>query len=256
MGNGSPRPLRHLLVRTAACVLALLTFAPPASADAGLVSVAGAAAPDPAIANVGVSPLAVVETAADIARPVTTAAEAPVTTAERRATPVATPQIAVSTPIPSALATNVAAAPPGDPVPPRGHSSPQQRPLHATVARSASPSRHPTTPQSAAGGIAAGGRVATVPGPDARAIELTRQAQPGAGPAGTGRPPLPLPPAPFPLGGGAGDGAPPAGTVLVLLFALAAEAAALIPPSLRRRIVMALAAPRPYPYLLRLERPD
>jgi hypothetical protein len=54
---------------------------------------------------------------------------------------------------------------------------------------------------------------------------------------------------------GAGGGAPSGGTVL-LLFALAAGGIDLARPSLRRRIAGALGAPRPYPYLLRLERPD
>jgi hypothetical protein len=55
--------------------------------------------------------------------------------------------------------------------------------------------------------------------------------------------------------GGAGGATSSAGIAL-LLFALAAEAAALAAPGLGRRIGAVLAAPRPYPYLLRLERPD
>jgi hypothetical protein len=263
MGNGSPRLLRHLLVRASACVAAMFWFAPPASADAGLVTAAGAAVPDPGIQSVGgVSPQSAVQAAAAIPTPATTAASAPVNADGRPATPlatpVATPQIPVEKAIPAVLATTVANASSVDRPAPTGHPTPQQRrSARAADARSAAlSSRHPTTtPQSAAGGIAAAARVATVLEPNVRSIRLTHPAQPGARPAGTGRAPLPQPPAPLPLTSGAGGGASPGGIAL-LLFALAAEGLILAVPGFLRRIAGVLGAPRPFPYLLRLERPD
>jgi hypothetical protein len=253
MGNGSPRLLRHLLVRTSACVLAMLVFAPPASADAGLVSVA---TPEPAIQSVGVQLQSAVPAAAAIPTPVSTIG--------RAATPASTPRIPMESAAPRALATSVARTSSVDRQPSSvdrqpvsGRSTPQQRPGRDAAAVSAdSPSRHrTTTPQSAAGGIAATARVATVPTPDARAIHLTRHVQPGDGPERAGRAPLPQPPAPLPSMDGAAGGASSA-AIALLLFALAAEAAAFVPPGVRRRIASAVGAPRPYPYLLRLERPD
>jgi hypothetical protein len=258
MGNGSPRLLRHLLVRSAACLLAMLVFAPPASADVGAVSLAGAAVPDPANPSVGVKPQLAVQAAAAVPVATVGAVATPVKAPapDRTATAVTTPRIPLAKTLPATLATHVAKASSVERRLISGRPTPQQRPRRAAGAHAASPSRHPTTtPQSAAGGIAASARVATFPTTDIRAIHPTRQVQPGAHPAGTDRAPLPLPPAPLPLAGGAGGGVSSAGIAL-LLFALLAEAAALVPPGLRRRIALALAAPRPYPYLLRLEHPD
>jgi membrane-associated protease RseP (regulator of RpoE activity) len=258
MGNGSPRLLRHLLVRASACVAAMLWFAPPASADAGLVTAAGAAVPDPGNQSVGVSPLSAVHAVAAIPTPVTTAPPAPVKAAGASATPVTTPRIPVEKAVPTALATTVAKAASVDRPPAAGLPTPQQRqPARAADRRpAASSSAHPaTTPQSAAGGVAAAARVATVLEPNVRSIHLTHPAQPGARPVGAGREPLPQPPAPLPLTGGAG-GAASTGGIALLLFALAAEGAILAVPGFRRRIAGLFAVPRPYPYLLRLERPD
>jgi hypothetical protein len=71
-------------------------------------------------------------------------------------------------------------------------------------------------------------------------------------------PRLPDLPAPAPSGFGlANSGAAGAAAGLaLLLFGLAARFALLRPPPLGRRISLLLAAPRPYTYLLQLERPD
>src|SRR6266513_413622 len=108
MGNGSPRLLRHLLALTAALTVVMLVFAPPAFADAGLVSAAGAAAPDPAVPSVGVEPQSAVQAAAAIPTPATTATPAPAKAPARSATHVATPQIPVKSAISTRLATSVA----------------------------------------------------------------------------------------------------------------------------------------------------
>jgi hypothetical protein len=255
MGNGSPRLLRHLLVRASACVVAMLWFAPPAFGDAGLPSTAGAVVPEPVTASVSVPSAA--DVAAVVPTPATTAPAA-VAAPSKPAIAVPTPQIPVEKAVSTVLATPVAKASSLDRQPVAGHPTPQpERPRRAAGSRKPTlPSRHPTTtPQSAAGGIAAAARVATVFGPDARAIHPTRLVEPGVRPDGTGRAPLPQPPAPLPITSGAGGGAS-SGGIALLLFALAAEGAILAVPSLRRRIVGALGALRPYPYLLRLERPD
>jgi hypothetical protein len=255
MGNGSPRLLRHLLVRASACVVAMLWFAPPAFGDAGLTSAAGAAVPEPAVPSVGVALPSAADPAAAVPTPKSTAHAAPVAASINPATPVARSQIPVEKAISSALATPVARTPSVDRQPVAVQPTPQQRrPQRAVGSRhAASPSRLlRTTPQSAAGGIAAAARVATVSAPD---VHPTRLARSGGRPVGTGRAPLPLPPAPLPIMGGAGGGTS-SGGIPLLLFALAAGALILAVPRFRRRIAGALGAPRPYPYLLRLERPD
>ncbi len=69
-------------------------------------------------------------------------------------------------------------------------------------------------------------------------------------------PRLPQLPPPRHNGIPAGGGPTTSGVVLLLLFALAAELALLAAPRLGRRLSLHVLPPRPFAYLLELERPD
>ncbi len=229
MGNGSPRLLTQLLRRTGLLLLGSLAFAPNAFADDGLLAAAVNAAPVP------------------VSVPVTVpAAPAPPAAPEVPATPVATPVPttvqAVQATVDTRPATAHVAVPP--PVRRPAPSPPAQR---KTFSPSQKPTARGTASPHAAGSPRIGVPVRWASPMAARAVSPTR------GPV----PRQPPPPAPLPFGFGhtiSNDGAPV--PPVLLLIALAAAFALLRAAPLGGAVPLLLAAPRPHPYLLRLERPD
>jgi hypothetical protein len=233
MGIGSPRLLRQ----TGVIVLAALAFAPaafaddisvPVSADVGAVS-----------ATITAAVPAVAVPAADApALPATPVAKARVkphpqvqVTADTSPRARLTTRIgAVDRPVADRTGTRTASqAPQARRIPPRTDSKLVRRPSSHLLA--------PTTSFSPR---------------EAPAIAAAAQSAPDA--ASASAPPAPQLPLPltFGLGGSSGTVALALG---LLLLALAAELLLLGAPGLGRRLALLVAAPRPYPYLLRLERP-
>jgi hypothetical protein len=118
-------------------------------------------------------------------------------------------------------------------------------------AKGFSPNRKPASRGSSPPRLADSSRIgAPVRGPSRMAA---RAVSPVQGPA----PRVPDLPVPAPFGFGLmSSGATGAATGFALLLALAAGFALLRAPPLGRRVSLLLAAPRPYVYLLQLERPD
>jgi hypothetical protein len=237
VGNGSPRLLRQLVRRTALVALASLGFAPAAFADDGIVTVSVSAGPISASVSV-----------AEPAGP----APAP-------APPVNTPVTPVATPLPSVPQT-VQATADARAAEPRIQVT-ITRPTHAIAAPTAttrhlsakgfSPSQKPASRSTASLRRADSSRIgAPVRGP-------SRMAAQAVSPVLGSAPRIPDLPAPAPFGFGLmSSGATAVVTSLALLLALAAGFALLRAPPLGRRVSLLLAAPRPYVYLLQLERPD
>jgi hypothetical protein len=250
MGIGSPRLLRKLFARTIVLLVVALIFAPPALAD-DVVSVGVAAGPVSATVSVPApaTPAAPAAPAAP-ATPVTPAVDS----AQAAIAPVAAsvPPTVVGSPAsvgarPEPLVDRVVAPP--RPVAPaeRTRTTTPQRAARAAT------SRAPLRRDGATGSTTA---VAAGSPETSRIVDAAAAgpARPTSSPSP--RPPLPQPPAPLPADvGGAAGGGTGAGIALLLL-ALAAEAISLVPPRLRRRLRDVLGSVRPYPFLLRLERPD
>lgn len=217
MGNGSPQLRSQLALRTAVLALASLVFAPPAFAEGGAI---GVPSPDvgAVIANVAIPP-------------------AP-------ATPVATPP---GTPLLQPQATTAATT---TRVARRMLVRPQApRLLHrAPTARTKFPQRLSSAPSLP--------RVISSPREASSHGSAEPMVPPGSNP--TPAPPAPrLPlPLPFAIGLGGMSWASAAHGSGLLLLALAAALALGGLPRLGRRVSLLIAAPRPYPYLLPLERPD
>jgi hypothetical protein len=230
MGNGSPRLLTQLLRRTGLLLLGSLAFAPNAFADDGLLSTAVDAVP---------VPISVSDTVP--------AAPAAPAAPSAPATPVATPVPATVHAVQATVDTRPAAAP-------IAASLPVQRPApsrRATARKSFYPAQKPTARGAASPSPAGSSRTGV---PVRGTFPMAAHAvSPARGPVPRpSAPPVPLPfsfdhttsndPAPVPP--------------LLLLVALAAAFALLRVASLGRAVPLLLAAPRPHPYLLRLERPD
>jgi hypothetical protein len=222
MGIGSPRLLGQFVRRTAAVALVALALAPSAFADDGSgVGIAAIAGPVAAVVAVDAAPAPTVQVTASVTAPAPVSA-ASVPVAVRVSAEGASPSVRVSTPFVDA---------------PRA-------PQRSTVATP----RRPLT-------VHAPAKTATAPA-DRRS---TRVASLGNGRLpGVSAPEVQLPPLPLPAPSGfaaAAAGAPTGGTLTLLLLVLAA-ALVLAVPRLARKVSLRLAAPRPFPYLLRLERPD
>lgn len=262
MGIGSPRLLRQLVRRTAVGVLAALAFAPSAFADDGVLGSSMTVGPVTVSTSVGgASELATVD-----------ASVSPDSSSPAVATPVAKPHaqraqsvsaggVAVTvssagTPsIQAAVGTGLA------PQPQRSRSpliSPQSRMprREATdVARRFDGRRNLSR-------VASSDERGRPPGlsrspwtqtPETGSLSAQKQSTPA--PLRVEAPRFPVPKSPTSGFGVTGVGGSGIGAAL-LLFALAAGLAGLGIPGLGRRISPLLAAPRPHPYLLQLERPD
>jgi hypothetical protein len=228
MGNGSPRLLTKLLRRTGLLLLGSLAFAANAFADDGGLGVPVNAAPVPVPVSVPALPTA------PAAAP--TAPSVPVT-------PVATPLASTVHPV----QVTADASPPVTQVAPLPTT--RRAPSHAQ--KSFSPTKKPTVRGTASPRRAGSSRIGvSVRGAFPMAAAAV---SPTHGPA----PRLPAPPVPSPFGFGAsssGDSAPAPSPLLLVAIALALALLRAAP--LGRAVPLILAAPRPHPYLLRLERPD
>jgi hypothetical protein len=240
MGIGSPRLLKRLVLGTAAATFAGLVFAPSAVADdigigSALATVGGTVQGTAAVPQSPTQTPAVAPAAPTVATPV----------AERTARPVAQVQATADRPGvgPSSGSTPSVRT--------QSRSSPSAR-------RPASP-HHPNKSSRQLGGALVSPRTSPSPGQapvDRTADSLSRPRSTPAPAAPPHEPSPPLPPSPFSLGL-SGTGSGPAGVGLgLLLLALAAELGVLGAPGLGRRVSLLVAAPRSYPFLLRLERPD
>jgi hypothetical protein len=235
VGNGSPRLLRQLVRCTAFLALASLGFAPAAFADDGIVTVSVSAGP--------------ISASASVAEP---AVPAPAPAANTPVTPVATP-------LPSVPQTVQATA---DAAAAETHVQVTiSRPMHAIPAPTA------TTRHLSAKGFSPNQKPASRSTASLRRVDSSRIGAPVRGPSRMAAqavspvlgsvPRIPDLPVPAPFGFGLmSSGVTAAATGLALLLALAAGFALLRAPLLGRRFSLLLAAPRPYVYLLRLERPD
>ena len=260
MGIGSPRLLTRFVLRSAVVCAAAFGFSPSAYAALGV------GAPVPAggnSASVSVS---------------TSDSTVPAVTASVDVAPATAPKTAVSTQVrPDARPVQATQATVGQAT--VGQAT--VRPSHLEVPRVAgTPADRAASPdpgriRSQARGAAHRGAVSThVAAPTRTAFTLsptrgapssrtadttpfrrltTVQTSPSAGPAPRNDPSFPrLPASLFTSAPGAGGSVAP----VLLLFALATVLAGIRAPGLRRRLALALRAPRPYPYLLVLERPD
>ncbi len=262
MGIGSPRLLRQLVRRTAVGVLAALAFAPSAFADDGVLA-----------PSATVGPVTVSTSVGGVSEPVAVNASVrPASPSPALATPVAKPPAQPNRAV-SAGGATVTVSSAGTPSiqatvgtglapqPQRSKSpliSPQSRMPRreatdvakrfdgrrnlSRVASSNERGRAPALPRSP-----------WTQAPGTGSLSAQRASTPA--PLALETPRFPAPKSPTPGFGVAGAGASGIGAAL-LLFALAAALAALGIPGLGRRISPLLAAPRPHPYLLQLERPD
>jgi hypothetical protein len=255
MGIGSPRLLGQLVRRTALLALVSLVFAPSAFADDGLAIDVPAAPELPDASAVTqtapaapvVTPLSSVASAArasvdvPVGKPpariaITPAAPTPSTPSINGVRLPATAQLGGSQSDPPAagVAGREARRHAARPKDTTGLSSPRR-----PVASRTSPWLATGLPQRGASvrGFVAQASTARSHGPEPR---------------------LPQSPPPAPFGSELGSlaGTPGSTGLGLLLLVLAAELAVLSAPGLGRRLKLLLAAPRPYPYLLELERPD
>jgi hypothetical protein len=248
MGNGSPRLLTGLFARTAALAVAALFFAPVAFADGlvpgRLVGGTPAAAPSvPAPVQAAVDTVAAAAPAAPthVASAPATTVDAASTTVESRIPPRPALQVAAAATKPSSPLP--AASPRADApsrITHRAVSAPARSATHRPILHVRASS--PTT--------------TALPAPRVRTSHLRPQQSAGPPTAAVQRPQLPQPPAPLPAGAGGAVGGSTATAGGLLLLALIVAAAAFAPPGLTRSFRALLAALRPHPYLLRLERPD
>jgi hypothetical protein len=227
MGNGSPRLLTQLLRRAGLLLLGSLAFAPNALADDGLS------------AALNVTPVPV---SARVTVPAAPAAPAPPAVP---ATPVATPISAPVQAVQATVETKPAAAQIVAPPPSRRPAPPAP----AQARKSFSPTKKPTARGTASPHAADSSRIGV---PVRGAFPMAHAVSPTRGPV-----PRPAPPAPLPFSFGHTTSNDPAPVPpLLVLVALAAAFALLRAAPLGRSMPLLLAAPRPHPYLLRLERPD
>ena len=262
MGNGSPRLLRQLVRRTAVGVMTALAFAPSAFADNGVLSPSTTVGPVTVSAPVGGAPEpAAVNAAAKPASPSPAVATPVAKPHAQRARAVSAGGAAVTlssagTPsIQAAVGTVLAPKPQHASSPSISPQSRMPRRQATDVAKRSDGRRNPSRVASSS----ERGRASALP----RSAWLqtlgpgSLSAQTASTPASSGfEPPrFPAPKSPTPGFGVAGAGGSGIGTAL-LFFALAAALSALGIPGFGRRILPLLAAPRPHPYLLQLERPD
>jgi hypothetical protein len=266
MGNGSPRLLGKVVSRTAAVALASLALAPSAFAGNGALGVTAPVVP----ATVPVSTPAVPAPAAPVVDAVATAVSTSHSSTGSRpvATGVASPSQILKTAAssPSLLPKVVAAATPSTgPSAGAGSSasagrSALRRPSAAHPAGTANRrALHVSSPSILASPPKRGSSspLPSFSRPGASDRDRNAAMTSGREPATPGpAPELPQIPSPLPaaFSGGAAGGA--TAGLMVLLLALAAELAILATPGIGRKVSLLLAAPRPHPYLLRLERPD
>jgi hypothetical protein len=262
VGNGSPRLLSQLVHRTVVAVLVALAFAPTALAEDSTlgVSATGGSVPVTVTASVDTAGPPSVQASVSTAQP-----SAPL------ATPVAKPhtRAAARAPQNSAAVTIDSDAAPVIEAPVRlDVATALQRPNSRVLSpKSRTPSRDATdvakrsgfgrssrnasrTTSSTEGGSA----IALPPSPPVQTF-LQDALRTQTTSSGLKAPGFPAPSTPTTGFGAAGPGGSGFGVGL-LLFALAAELAVFGLPYLGRRVLPLLAAPRPHPYLLQLERPD
>jgi hypothetical protein len=250
MGIGSPRLLGQLVARSALVAVAALVLAP--HAFAGGLAPTGTPTVPASVANTVSQAQAALPSDPALSAPIVTAARS---TPIAQATSVATSRIPVQTVSLSSLATAVTK---------QGRLHEPSRPAAQRSARKA-----PVVTRRQAGVQAAGtsaGRprpagaitsgLSSLQAGDLRLERFLPQLTPRPDASPSDGSPLPQPPAPLsPGAGGAFSGGGGAGLVLLLL-ALIAATAGLVPPDATRRLLALFAAPRPHPFLLRLERPD
>ena len=273
MGNGSPRLLTRFVRRTAVAVLTALAFAPSAFADDALVGASATVGPVTVTASVGgTSEPVPVQAPADVApvsRPVATsvaeqhkqtvraASQQAVRAASQNAEAITAgvteaPIVRAALDTPVAPQTQRATSPTPSPkarIPRRNATnvakqSQRRRSLLLTIVSSPERGRATAPMQAAA-------LPRSLPAQTLAAGALVTKTTPG----GAETPQFP-PPGPPTFGLGATGAAGSGSGFGFLLFALAAGLALLGLPSLGRRVLPYLAAARPYPYLLQLERPD
>jgi len=263
MGIGSPRLLGQLVARSALAAVTALVLAPHAFAGGlaptGTPPVPASVTSPVSQAQVALPSVPALPAPTPAARPPKRAAHSTVTAARStpiaQATSVASSQIPVQPASPSGLATTVTkhgSAP--EPSRPAAQRSARKAPAvtrrHAGVQAAGTSAGRP----SPAGAITSG--LSTLQAGDLRLERLLPQITPRPAASPSDGSPLPQPPAPLsPGAGGAFSGGGGAGLVLLLLAVMAATAG-LVPPDATRRLLPLFAAPRPHPFLLRLERPD
>jgi hypothetical protein len=246
MGIGSPRLLGQFVRRTALAALVSFACAPSALADdGGIVAVSGQ-----------VGPVAAATTVPAASPPAGT--EAAPGSPSTPATPVATPLSSTASPVQATVDTSgsqprvrvrTIVAPPSS-IHVATAAGNDRQAVRRGLSKDLSSSQEPATRLSFPLGVAGSSRI----GAPVRGLlpPASRADSPVPGPA----PRVPEIPSPAPSGlGFAGPSSAGAGIALLLL-ALAAWLALLRAPGLGRRVSLLLAAPRPYPYLLQLERPD
>src|SRR6266511_1337108 len=258
VGIGSPWLLRQLVRRTAVGVLVALVFAPSAFADDGVLG-----------SSTTVGPVTVSTSVGGASEPAVQAAASP---SPALATPVAKPPAQPDRAV-SAGGATVTVGSAGTPsiqaaVGTGAAPQPQRSRSPLTSPQSRMPRREATDVAKRFDGrrnlsrVASSnerGRAPALPRspwtqtPGTASLSAQRASTPA--PLRLGTPQFPAPKSPTPGFGVSGAGASGIGATL-LRVALAAGLAALGIPGLGRRISPLLAAPRPHPYLLQLERPD
>jgi hypothetical protein len=247
MGIGSPRLLGQFVLRTALAALVSFACAPSALADDGGI-----------VADSGqVGPVAAAMTVPAASPAGTEAAQGSPSTP---ATPVATPLSSTASPVQATVDTSgsqprvrvrTIVAPPSS-IHVATAAGNDRQAVRRGLSKDLSSSQEPATRLSFPLGVAGSSRI----GAPVRGLlpPASRADSPVPGPA----PRVPEIPSPAPSGlGFAGPSSAAAGAgIALLLLALAAWLALLRAPGLGRRVSLLLAAPRPYPYLLQLERPD
>ena len=234
MGIGSPRLLGKLVRRTAVTFIVALGFAPSAFADNPIASLSANAGSTSATVSVAVAPTPSVDVKAALTAPSPSqlpalAPAAPSAPAVHAALGTTRTTIGVTAPTSASIT--------------RGR---QFALAHAASAResqtnllSSSRRRGASTSRTAAATLF-------------RQLTTVRTS-PTAGPA----PRAPrLPQLPAPVGFTAAGSTASSAAVALLLLALGMELAVLAMPRLGRRLALLASAPRPYAYLLDLERPD
>jgi hypothetical protein len=262
VGIGSPRLLRQLVRRTAVGVLAALAFAPSAFADDGVLG-----------SSATVGPVTVSTSVGGASEPATVnASVSPDSSSPAVATPVAKPHVqraqsasvgGVAVIVSSAGTPSIQAAVDTGLAPQLQRSrspliSPQSRMSRreaTNVAKRLDGRRNLSRVASSneRGRAPALSRSPWIQTPGTGSLSAQTASTPA--PLWYETPRFPAPEPPTPSSGVAGTAGSGIGGAL-LLFALAAGLAAMGIPGLGRLISPPLAAPRPHPYLLQLERPD
>jgi hypothetical protein len=262
MGIGSPRLLTRLVLRSAVVCAAAFGFAPSAYAALG-VGVPVPAGGNSVSASVSTSDSTVPAATASVD---VAPAAAPKTTVAAQVRPDAQPVQATvegATVGQATVGQTTVHAP--NLQAPRVAAAPAERPAATDPVRFRSQARGAVHHSAVSTHVAAPTRTAftlspTRGAPSPRTADTTpfrrlttARTSLSAGPAPrkeTWLPPLPASLFAGALGGGASGG------VALLLFALATVLAVTGVPGMCRRLALPLCAPRPYPYLLVLERPD